>query len=57
MKQEKLTAFEQWRWRINRKVAEFIHQPDDINLAELEAMIENYRNYHKLRGYMNFNNQ
>ena len=56
MKQDKMTPFEQWRWKINRKVAEFIHEPDDLNQAELEAMIDSYRNYHRMKMFINIKN-
>lgn len=56
MKNEE-TAMEFWRWKMIRKVADYINQPDDINMSELKAMIESYRDYHDIKGYIptNFN--
>ena len=34
------------------KVADYINQPDDSNMAELKAMIESYRDYHNLLEFM-----
>lgn len=46
---------ELWRWKIIRKVADYINQPDDINMSELKAMIESYRNYHDIKGVVSTN--
>ena len=56
MKKEETPA-ELWRWKMIRKVADYINQPDDMNMSELKAMIESYRDYHNIRGYIsnNFN--
>lgn len=51
MQEEKTTATELWRWKMIRKVADYINQPDDINMSELKAMIESYRSYHDIKGY------
>lgn len=51
MKREE-TAMELWRWKMIRKVADYINQPDDINMSELKAMIESYRDYHDIKGYV-----
>ena len=48
MKNEE-TAMEFWRWKMIRKVADYINQPDDINMSELKAMIESYRDYHDIK--------
>lgn len=42
-------AIELWRWKMFRKVADFINEPDDVNMSELKAMIESYRNYHNIK--------
>lgn len=43
---------EDWRWKMIRKVADYINQPDDINMSELKAMIEGYRSYHEIRKFI-----
>ena len=40
---------EQWRWKMMRKVADYIHQPDDVTMSELKAMIESYRSYYNIK--------
>ncbi len=45
-------ALENWRWKMIRKIADYINQPDDINKSELNAMIESYQNYHELRSHI-----
>ena len=54
MKKEE-TAMELWRWKMIRKVADYINQPDDINMSELKAMIESYRSYYDIKGYVSTN--
>ena len=46
-----------WRWKLIRKTADYINQPDDINISELKALIDSYREYNEIKGYMsnNFN--
>ena len=44
-----------WRWKMIRKVADYINQPDDINMSELKAMIESYRDYNDIKGYVAVN--
>lgn len=51
MKKEENTI-ELWRWKMIRKVAEYINQPDDINMSELKGMIESYRDYQNIRSYV-----
>lgn len=51
-KKEEASPIELWRWKMIRKVADYINEPDDINMSELKAMIESYRNYHDLKGYI-----
>jgi len=51
MKKEE-TPTELWRWKMIRKVADYINQPDDINMSELKAIIESYRDYHDIKGYI-----
>lgn len=57
MKKEESNPVELWRWKMIRKVADYINEPDDITMSELKAMIESYRNYHNIKGYVvsNFN--
>lgn len=57
MQQEKTAPVDLWRWKMIRKVADYINQPDDVNMSELKAMIESYRNYHDIKSYIpgNFN--
>ena len=43
---------ELWRWKMIKKVADYINQPDDINMSELKAMIESYRDYHSIKNYV-----
>ena len=42
-------ATELWRWKMIRKVADYINEPDDVNMSELKAMIDSYRNYHNIK--------
>ena len=35
-----------------RKVADYINEPDDLNMSELKAMIESYRDYHNIQSYI-----
>ena len=51
MKKEE-TAIELWRWKMIRKVADYINEPDDLNMSELKAMIESYRDYHNIQNYI-----
>jgi len=51
MKKEENTI-ELWRWKMIRKVAEYINQPDDVNMSELKGMIESYRDYQNIRSYL-----
>ena len=46
------TAIELWRWKMIRKVADYINEPDDINMSELKAIIESYRDYYNIKGYI-----
>ena len=50
MKKEESSPIELWRWKMIRKVADYINEPDDVNMSELKAMIESYRDYHNLKG-------
>jgi len=52
MNKEKSTPAEVWRWKMIRKVADYINEPDDITMSELKAMIESYRDYHNIKGYI-----
>ena len=52
MQKEDTSPIELWRWKIIRKVADYINEPDDINMSELKAMIESYRDYHDFKGYI-----
>lgn len=40
---------ELWRWKMMRKVADYLNQPNDITMSELKALIESYRNYHNIK--------
>ena len=40
---------ELWRWKMIRKVAEYLNEPDDLTHSELKAMIESYRNYYDIK--------
>lgn len=57
MKKDESNPVELWRWKMIRKVADYINEPDDITMSELKAMIESYRDYHDIKGYVasNFN--
>jgi len=48
MKKEE-SPIEAWRWKMIRKVADYINEPDDLNMSELKAMIESYRDYHNIQ--------
>ena len=52
MQTENTSATELWRWKMIRKVADYINQPDDINMSELKAMIESYRQHSDIKGYV-----
>ena len=49
MPQETTAPTELWRWKMIRKVADYVNQPDDINMSELKAMIESYRNFYNIK--------
>ena len=51
MRKEESVA-EVWRWKMIRKVADYVNQPDDVNMSELKAMIESYRDYHSIKSYV-----
>ena len=53
MKEESVT--ELWRWKMIRKMADYVNQPDDLTMSELKAMIESYRDYHSIKGYVTAN--
>ena len=52
MQKENTSPIDSWRWKMIRKVADYINEPDDINMSELKAMIESYRDYHDFKGYI-----
>ena len=52
MQQENTSPTELWRWKMIKKVAEYINQPDDINMSELKAMIESYRSHCDIKRYL-----
>jgi hypothetical protein len=54
MQKEENTT-ELWRWKMIKKVADYINQPDDINMPELRAMIESYRGYSNIKIYVTNN--
>ena len=41
---DNLDYTEFWRWKLMRKMAAFIHEPDHCNSAELMALINQYQN-------------
>ena len=47
-KKENTERKELWRWKMIRKVADYINHPDDITMSELKAMIESYRSHYDL---------
>ena len=49
MPQETTAPTEIWRWKMIRKVADYINQPDDITMSELKAMIESYRRFYNIK--------
>jgi len=49
---KKENPIEHWRWKMIRKVADYINEPDDVNMSELKAMIESYRDYHTIKAYL-----
>ena len=57
MPQEKTSPTELWRWKMIRKVADYINQPDDVSMSELKAMIESYRNFYNIREVIAANQQ
>ena len=46
---EENNPLEIWRWKMMRKVADYLNKPDDVNMSELKAMIDSYRNYHDIK--------
>lgn len=40
-----INSKEWWLWHINRRVAEFIHQPDSRSESALLASLREYRKY------------
>lgn len=57
MPEEKTAPTELWRWKMIRKVADYINEPDDINMSELKAMIESYRNFYNIKEIVSTNKQ
>ena len=53
--QEEDNPMETWRWKMMRKVADYINKPDDITMSELKAMIEGYRNYYNIKEIISTN--
>ena len=49
---EKENVTELWRWKLIKKLADYINQPDDSNMAEFKALIDSYRDYHKIKQYI-----
>ncbi len=50
--QKEETPMELWRWKMIRKVADYINDPDDITMSELKAMIESYRTFYDIKSYI-----
>lgn len=42
---------EWWRWRINRKLADYIDEPSTAHHGELTALLEEYRQFCEMRQY------
>jgi hypothetical protein len=40
---------EMWRWKMIRKVADYINNPDDVTMSELKALIESYRSHNDIQ--------
>lgn len=55
MTQENTNSIELWRWKMIRKVANYINEPNDITMSELKAMIESYRNHADIKSYITQN--
>ena len=55
MKKEESNSVELWRWKMIRKVADYINEPDDVNMSELKAMIESYREHYNIKSYVRSN--
>lgn len=53
MKKEE-SPLELWRWKMIKKVAEYINQPDDTNMSELKAVIESYRDYSDMKKLISY---
>ena len=53
MKKEE-SPLELWRWKMIKKVAEYINQPDDTNMSELKTVIENYRDYSDMKKLISY---
>ena len=34
-----------WRWKLFKKVADFIHEPTDCNTGEIQMLLEGYRQH------------
>ena len=43
------TAIELWRWKMVKKLADYINEPTDLNMSELKTMVESYRDYHNIK--------
>ena len=41
-----------WRWKLNRKMADFINHPNEINVYELKSMIDSYHVCHTIKDYV-----
>lgn len=39
---------ENWRWKMIRKVADYINNPDEITMSELKALIESYKSHNDI---------
>lgn len=44
---------EWWRWRINRKLADYIDNPSQRRHDELTALLREYRQHCQMRPYAN----
>lgn len=55
MLQENINKIELWRWKMIRKVADYINEPNDTTMSELKTMIESYKNYSDIKSHISSN--
>ena len=52
MQQENTSPTELWCWKMIKKVANYINEPDDINMSELKKVIESYRDHYDIKSHI-----